>query len=262
MKFDYLWQILFILLGAFASAYAGYYYANQPEEDIVLEYQEFKNKNLKKVFGETKAIKIFHGEKEIEALGNVRFSILNNSSKNIDKFKVYFEVNNADELPLFHSLTSPDSYPKEAVTLISKNEGVYIFEVEYLNRTKKRWDSLDFVFYFADATTPKVHIKTGTKGVVLKKYEYKEKTVFEIILGSLKRIWWVLLAYSFLIYFLMKRANIRRKLHKKKIDQILIDTIEKDNDLTSEQKIEKINEVLTSSPKFSEVMKHWKVKFE
>lgn len=259
MKLEYLWQFIFILVGAFASGYAGYYYANQPETNTVLEYQEYTNKNLKNIFGGTESVKILYQQKELEALSSVRYSLMNNTGKNIDKFKIYFEVEDKKNIPLFHSLTPPDSYPKEAVTLISKDNGVYIFEVEYFNKTNKTWNGLDFVFYFSGSEPSIINIKTGSKGIYLKKYEYQQLSVIHYILKAMLKMWWVLAVYILIAYVSFKVGKVRRYLHKKDIHKTLVENISENTTLSTEEKITKIKDAISTSPKIKLVFKNWNI---
>jgi hypothetical protein len=249
------------MVGAFASGYAGYYFGNQPEDNTVLEYNKITNKNLKNILGGVNGIKITYEDKELEKVSNSRYTIINNTDKNLDKFKLYFEVTD-NNLPLFHSITPPESYPKEAITLISKNNGIYIFEVEYLNNTTKVWDGLDFTFYFSGSEPPEIKVKTGSKGIQIREYKYKERSTVEFFIDVVMTLWWLLSIYFILAYLVLKLGRVRRNLHKEQVDQTLIAVIKDNNELSHDEKIEKIKSSIKDSPSFSSVINNWNKSFE
>lgn len=257
MKIEHVWQLVFILLGAFASGYAGYYFGNQPEENSILEYIEYSQKNLKSILGNVDDISISYKGGELEKISNTRFSILNNTEKNLDKFKLYFEVSDKKSLPLFHSITPPESYPKEAVTLISSNDGVYIFEVEYLNKTEGSWRGLDFVFYFSGSEPSKIDVKTGTKGMQIKEFKFGERDSSEFIFAVIQKTWWLLALYIILAYFLLKLSKVRRGLHKIEVDRVIEESFNNTQGVTNSENIENIKSALKTSPKFKAIIDNW-----
>ncbi|WP_230432450.1 hypothetical protein [Plesiomonas shigelloides] len=122
MKTEYFWQILFVLLGALASAYAGYWFGNQPDQATNIEYRLDSNSNLQRLIGKTDKLKITYDSNDLDALSNITYLIANTSKKNLDKIKIYFEVDDKSKLPLFNNVSPPENYPDEAVTLISEKK--------------------------------------------------------------------------------------------------------------------------------------------
>lgn len=257
MKIEYIWQLVFILLGSLASGYAGYYFGNQPEENSILEYSEHSQKNLKSIFGNVDDISISYKGAELEKISSTRFSILNYTDKNLDEFKLYFEVSDKNSLPLFHSITPPESYPKEAVKLISSNDGIYIFEVEYLNKTEESWRGLDFVFYFSGSEPSKIDVKTGTKGLQIKEFKFGERDSSEFIFAAIQKTWWLLALYIILTYFVLKASKIRKELHKLEIYGAIEESFNNTQGVTNSENIENIKSALKTSPNFKTIIDNW-----
>lgn len=196
--------MLFVLIGALASAYAGYWFGNQPDEASVIEYRVNTMSDLQSLIGGNRKLKIAYQDTPLEALSNTSFQVANTSKKNLDKIKMYFEIEDKSELPIFHTVSPPKSYPKEAITLISESKGVYVFELEYLNRADSVWDGIGFSFYFGGSDSPKINLKTGTKGVSIQQYSSGSISATEVIARVIAETWWFLLIYLFGGYLLFK----------------------------------------------------------
>ena len=256
MKTEHFWQLFFIFIGAFVSAYAGYYFTNQPKEDLVLQYQTYTDINLKKTLGETGDIKVFHNGNELDNLSKSIYSVANLSANNLGKTKLYFEFNTPENLPIFHSVSSHKDIPDQAIKLLSSIDGVYIFEIDFFNKMDRIWDGLDFNFYFVGKDQPKAIIKAGSKGLKVIEYKIETPSFIGYILIGAKKLWWLLLLAGLFGYLNSKYEKIRRSLISKKQDEILSEALNEAPNTTSEDVVI-IKEKLLQQPKFSEVINNW-----
>ena len=255
MKTEHLWQVLFILVGALASAFAGYWFGNQPDSSAIIEYRKDSNDNLHHLMGGTDELKITYGENSLEALSNASYLIANTSNKNLDKIKIYFDLKDKTILPIFHKVSPPKNYPQEAITLISKTNGVYIFELEYLNRTESIWDGIGFSFYFGGNEAPNINVKTGTKGVSIQQFSTQGLTPTKLIVGMFKKLWWFLLIYMILGYFLFKFRRVEKREKQSMLRQAISLELESNTDREKCDVVESIIASTTKSPSFIMVVK-------
>jgi len=58
MRKENLWQAALVLIGAMASAYAGYLVANQPEQPGVIQYVTDNDDGLKRLFGSSSDLRL------------------------------------------------------------------------------------------------------------------------------------------------------------------------------------------------------------
>lgn len=248
LKTEYFWQILFALVGALASGYAGYWFGNQPEAASVIEYQQHSNDNLHRIIGGTEKLQIIYGETPLDALSSISYRIANTSGKNLDKVKIYFDVQDKDILPIFHNVSPPADYPKEAITQISDQNGVYIFELEYLNRTESVWDGIGFSFYFGGSEPPDIAVKTGTKGVSLERQASGRIDTMAIFVGVIKRTWWILLAYLAIGYLYLWYVKAERKAKEAMFRTLIKAELAKTENINENQVVDNILEASKKRP--------------
>lgn len=254
MSIGHIWQVLLIIIGALASAYAGYWAGHQPVESLIVEYRKDINKNLKSLIGDTNHIEISYDGKSLNNLSNISYTIANTTVKDLDKFKLYFEISDKKNIPIFHNVSPPKDYPKEAVTLISQKDGVYVFELEYLNRSKSLWEGVSFSFYFTGKEPPNISVKTGTKGIGIKEYEYKKLEVFDISLLVLKNVWWLLVLAGLFQYFIYRLEKTKIEVKKEEFKEMLELTLGTQSEV--DEQVEEIINESTKSPSFIKVIKY------
>ncbi|MCP8688923.1 hypothetical protein [Marinobacterium sedimentorum] len=255
MKSEYIWQVMFVLVGALASAYAGYWFGNQPDESSIIEYRSDSTSNLQSLMGGNNKLKITYEGRSLDALSSTSFQIANTSEKNLDKVKIYFELEDKSNSPIFHTVSPQKVYPKEAVTLISEKNGVYVFELEYLNRTDSIWDGIAFSFYFGGSDSPKINVKTGTKGVSIRQYTNDNISASKIFVRVIVEVWWFLLIYlsgGYLFYKYRKAERVKKEnLFKSSIAAELADQEGK----SEAEIVENILKVSKREPSFKETLK-------
>lgn len=257
MKKEHFLQLLFALISALVSGLGVYYFNNQPEKSISLEYRQHTLNNLKSAFGDVDDIQITYKNKLLEKISNTRFYIRNNSDKNIDEFKLYFEIKSKDDLPLFHTVTVPETYPEDTVKLISKDNGVFVFVVKYFNRDIEIWNDLEFTFFFAGLTPPEIQVKTGTKGMIIKKQGYNKRSTLEITQYILARTWWLLILIIVCFYTLIKTMRIIDKLYMEDFNTALREVIKNNKQLSDNEKIEQIKERYQKEISLKRIFQNW-----
>lgn len=256
MKIDYFLQIILILVGALASAYAGYWFGNQPDDISTIEYRERSDGNLINIIGGADKLKITYGENELKKLSNRSYTIANTSKANLDKIKIYFDIENKNSLPIFHNVYTPWDYPKEAITLISDKNGVYIFELEYLNRSESIWDGVTIIFYFPGEAPSNITLKTGTKAVSIKEHSYKPPELIDYLVLIFEQVWW-LIGLNFIVLYLLHRffktlvAMKKRDFNQKLNEFFLGEEMDK-----VDEKVELVIKYSKDEPSFSSVLKN------
>ncbi|MCI5121136.1 MAG: hypothetical protein D3908_08110 [Candidatus Electrothrix sp. AUS4] len=256
MKRDYFGQILFILIGAFASGYAGYWFGNQPENVITIEYRKDFSNSFRWSIGGGDKIKITYNDNMLKDVSAVSYIIANTSKKNLDKLKIYFEIKDKKSLPLFHIVKPPETYPMEAVTLISKKDGVYIFELEYLNRAESIWDGIAFSFYFAGDKPPELSVKTGTKGILLNEYSLKKPSFFEILVAMIKKFRYVVIFYIIFSLIGVRYQRAARKVRKDELKKTIESEVNKINGTEASEAVSRIMNSFYRVPSFKQVVKY------
>jgi hypothetical protein len=213
------------------------------------------NKNLKQIFGEgNKELKMTYGGKELGELSSVSYVIANRTKKNLDKIRLYFEIYDKDFLPVFYNVLPPKIYPKEAVTFISAVDGVYVYEIEYMNRTESIWDGLGFAFYFAGGDPPEITLKTGTKGVAIKKYQYESPDALKVIILVFKDTWWFLPIFSLLVYFSIRFNRFEHIVKEQEMREFIAKAMTNVEGLSIEESTDSIITKTRSSPAFRKVV--------
>jgi hypothetical protein len=211
LKPEYIWQVLLVIIGAFASAYAGYWVGKQPEDSHVIVYREDSIDNLHRILGIADKLQITYEGIALSELSSVNYQIANTSKRNLDNVRLYFEVEDTMSTSIFHLVHPPEEYPMEAVSLVSDKDGVYVFDLEYLNRSEHLRDGFSFAFYFAGGEPPKMAVKVGTRGVLLSRYVPKQPSGTEVVLVVLEKTWYVLLIYGFAVYLSIRLSGRLRK---------------------------------------------------
>ena len=252
LKADYIWQIVLVLIGALASAYAGYWFGNRPEEPAIIEYRESVNKDLRERIGDTEKLEITFDGNKLEQVSRISFGVANTSDSDFGPIELHFEIEDPRITPLFHDVTPPDTYPKDAVSLMSSKDGVYVFELDYLNRSDSIWEgTFNFSFYFGEAP-PKIDLKVGSKGISLKEYDLLTPNSIATIFIS--NVWWLIAIYGIIIYISIRFLRTHDKIKESKFKQSLIFILKKNQSLSDDEKIDKILESSKSSPSFKEVV--------
>lgn len=255
LKTEHFWQIIFVLLGALASAYAGYWFGNQPDQTSTIEYRLDYNTNLQRLIGDTDKLKITYAEKNLDALSNISFSITNTSKKNLDKIKIYFEILDKSKLPIFHNVSPPKNYPNEAITLISDKNGIYVFELEFLNRTDSIWDGINFSFYFGGSEPPKIEVKTGTKGVSIQQYSLDNISKLDIAVDLIAEVWLPLIVYLAFVFLLFRFSKSLKKGKAEMYKKNIIEELSKNSDENKDVLATRIFEASKLEPKFKDIVK-------
>jgi hypothetical protein len=89
MKIEYAWQAAFVIFGALATAYGGYWVGNRPEQVNILEYLIDTDASLKRNFGRSGDVKLRYKGVEQTDISRVIVRIANTSKKNAEKVKLY-----------------------------------------------------------------------------------------------------------------------------------------------------------------------------
>lgn len=262
MKIEHFWQLFFVLVGAFFSAYATYYFTHQPVQNPVLKYEEYTDINLMKPLAEKGGIHIIYQEKELENISKSLYFIANISGNDVGKVKLYFEFDNKNNLPIFNSISSHKTIPTKAIKLLSKTDGVYVFEIDFFNKMERMGEGIGFNFYFVGDVTPKAVLKSGTKGLEIEKYEFKLPSTTEYLI-MVSQIVLSLLFLSFCaVYLCTKYDKIKGSLIEYHIKTGLTDSIKKLSDSPNENLIKAIQESTYKEPTFFEIIKNWKREFK
>lgn len=249
-------QILLVIIGALATGYAGYWFGENPDQIIEIEYRKDVDENFENVIGSDKNLEIYYDEKIVKKMSNVSYNIINNTNKNLGETKLYFETKNKDTPPIFYNIRPPENYPAKAITPTFSNEGQYIFELEYLNRANSILDGIVFTFYFLGDSQPEMLVKTGNKGVSIKERQYRELGALERVNKIIKNLWYVFVAYLIVIYVLLLVDRQGRTLKNKYFRSVAEDELEVHKFTEREEIINRLTQASNKSYSLLFILKH------
>ncbi len=204
-------QFMSAIVVTIVGVYAGYWLGSQPDDISKIEYRTWTSRNLEKILGGEEELKIQHAGEEILGISVASFTIVNNTRINISDINIYFEVENADILPIFSTVNPSASIPESAINLVSNNKGVYHFNLEYLNRSTNWSDAVEFNFYFGGNEVPNISVKTGTKGVSIQEYK-REGSILDLVRYIV--VYSLLAILAVLFALLVRTSRIIRKNEK------------------------------------------------
>ncbi|MFZ8767316.1 hypothetical protein LCE44_26535 [Vibrio harveyi] len=253
MKTEHFWQLFFVFVGAFSSAYAGYYFTNQPQEKPVLTYEYIESVDLNKTLGETGDITMIYKGKELKNLTKHLYTIANLSAKDLGTVKLHFEFDGG-VYPAFYTIDENKLIPRKAVRLLSNTDGSYIFELDFMNSVDRMWNGLVFEFYFIGDEKPNITLKSGVKGLSIKEQAYTYPSFLEYLISGLKRVWWLVGLATLLLYMLTKYEKHSSLLAKEKL-RLALNQAE---GLVDEKIIKDIQLAVEKEPSFIEVIRSMK----
>ncbi|MEZ8832601.1 hypothetical protein AB6E63_06435 [Vibrio cyclitrophicus] len=255
MKTEHFWQLFFVFVGAFSSAYAGYYFSNQPKDTPTLTYEYIANVDLNKTLGETGDITMIYNGKELNNLTKHLYTIANLSANDLGVIKLHFEFEN-EIYPAFYTIDENKVIPKKAIRLLSNSEGSYIYEIDFINKMDRIWNGLVFEFYFVGDEKPQISLKSGVKGLAVKERVYEPLNFTDYMLSGLKKLWWLISIAVMLSYLMMRYERQSKLVAKEKLKSAL----DKIKESVSEEAIMDIKKATEKEPSFSEVIRPWKQK--
>jgi hypothetical protein len=257
MKIEHLWQAIFAIIGALASAYGGYWVGNQPERVGTLEFRIDTDEGLKRFFGSSGDVRLLYKGVEQTDISRVNVRIANTSKRNTEKVRIYLQVKDKSRPAIIADFDVPEGYPRDVVKSLPPVDGVYSFEVDYMNRAPEFWDAFRFTLYFSGEKPPEVDVRVAAKGLTLKKYDFGNVDTIDIIARVIGAMWWFLLLYAGGIYLFVRYSRVARDLRIANTKSTLTGLLSSPAPSDSERDafLNKATKDALSSPKFTAVVR-------
>lgn len=258
MKIEYVWQSIFVIIGALASAYGGYWVGNRPDHVQQLEYRIDTDASLKRNFGRSGDVKLIYKGSEQTDISRVTIRVANTSKKNAEKIKIYIETQDKSRSAIITDFDVPDGYPRDVVKIVAYSDGV-CFEVDYMNHTEEFWDSFLFTLYFSGDKPPKAEVKLAAKGFSLRKYEFSKIDRIDILcaISSDWSFWCVLLLYICCSCLWLRYQRVAKELRLSHANEILADMIRTPIDGDKETFLKETIKQIFAWPSFHYVISTW-----
>jgi hypothetical protein len=262
MKKDILWQAALVVLGGLSSAYAGYWIANLPDEGGIVNYAIANDEGLKRIFGSSSDLRLNYKGQPLNDISRVNIWIANASRKSADKVQIYLEVKDKTRSAIVADYDVPQGLPRDIVRPLPAANGIYPFEIRYMNRSEDILDGYRFSLYFSGSKSPEIDVTMAAKNLSLQKkdspFTLDKSSLF---LKSMRSMWSLLTLYLVLwalTSFLISRyERARRSLRETRVTQILDDVTSRPlpQDMTKDEYLSSIREQILGSPSFIDVMK-------
>lgn len=256
MKIEHVWQAVFVIVGALASAYGGYWVGNQPESVGALQFRIATDEGLKSIFGRSDDVRLIYKEVEQTDISRVTVQVANTTNKNVENVRIYLEVKDKSRPAIISDFTVPDGYPRDIVKVLPSEGGVYSFNVEYMNRTPEFWDGFRFTLYFSGEKPPDVGVKVGSKGLTIKPHEFGESSVTDRVVRVIGATWWFFLLYIGGIFFLHQYNEVAKVLHIEHVKATIANMLSKPSPEEAEKDavIDQVRKEILTRPNFSTVI--------
>ena len=256
MRKENLWQAALVLIGALASAYAGYLVANQPEQPGVIQYVTDNDDGLKRLFGSSSDLRLSYKGIPQTDISRASLLVLNKSKRAVENVRIYIEPNSKTRPAIAVDFDVPRGYPREIVKALPGENGVYPFDIKYINRGEGYQDAFRFTLYFIGSNSPKLEATIDAKGHILQ----KQDSLFDrssFILFVLKDSWWVFAVYIGVVAGYLRYGRTQRAIQEVRASEIVEGLIGNPPSPETDRQvyIKDIADRLLKSPKFSEVLK-------
>lgn len=230
---------------------------NQPERVGTLEYRIDTDESLKRFFGSSGDVRLSYKGVEQTDISRVNVRVANTSKKNTEKVRVYLEVKDKTRPAIIADFDVPEGYPRDVVKVQPAADGVYAFDIDYMNRTPQFWDAFRFTLYFSGPKTPDVDVKIGAKGLTLRKYDFGSVDTFDLLIRVVGSTWWFLALYAAGAYAFIKYNRIARSLRDAHAKEIMEELLAKPLPADSEKDkyLSDARDKALSLPSFAEVVK-------
>lgn len=232
--------------------------ANQPEQPGIITYATNSDEGLKRIFGSSSDLRISYKGSSLNDISRINVWVSNASKKSADNVRIYLELKDKTRQAIVADYDVPEGSPRDIVKPLPFSNGIYPFEIKYMNRNEEILDGYRFSLLFIGSRAPEIEVKMAAKDLTLQKkdspFSLDRTRLYVKTFGSL---WWLLALYVPFFFLFTRYERTQQRIREARTKDIL-ETITSSPIPPGSAKEEYLIEVrdnLLKTPSFIDVVK-------